>query len=160
MAVAPAWSATPTVPPPPVPPPGAPPDVQAAFVPGLRPAGQGAPVRPRRTVPTWVLVLLYLGAAVLLLLGLVYTVAAADPHLANQPGSGYSDAAVHSSATTFAVALLVVFAAQLISALGLTFNQPWGRVVATFVCLAWMVTLIGIPVSVLALTAIWRRSET
>jgi hypothetical protein len=159
VAVAPAWSATPTVPPPPVPPPGAPPEVQTVFAPGLRPAGHGVPVRPRRSVPTWVLVLLYVGAAVPFLLGVVYTVAAADPHLANQPGSGYSDAAVQSSATTFAVALLVVFAAQLIAALGLTFNQPWGRVLATFVCLAWMVTLIGIPVSVIALTAIWRRAE-
>lgn len=157
--LAPTWSATPTVPPPPAPPPGAPPEVRTVFGPGLHPAGHRIPARPRRTVPTWVLVLLYAGAAVPLFLGLVYTVAAADPRLANQPGSGYSDASVQTSATTFAVTLLVVFAAQLVAALGLTFNQPWGRVVATFVCLAWMVTLIGIPVSVLALSAIWRRTE-
>jgi hypothetical protein len=106
-----------------------------------------------------VLVLLYAGAAVPLFLGLVYTVAAADPRLANQPGSGYTDATVQSSATSFAVTLLVVFAAQLAAALGLTFNQAWGRVLATFVCLAWMVTLIGIPVSILALSAIWRRPD-
>ncbi len=159
LAVAPSWSATPTVPPPPAPPPGSPAEMRAVFGADLQPAAPRVPVQPRRMVPTWVLVLLYAGAAVPLLLGLVYTVAAADPRLANQPGSGYSDAAVQTSATTFAVTLLVVFAAQLISALGLTFNQAWARVVATFVCLAWMVTLIGIPVSVLALSAIWRRPE-
>lgn len=160
VAVASAWSATPTVPPPSVPPPGAPPEVRAVFGADLQPAGHRVPARPRRTVPIWVLILLYAGASLPLFLGLVYTVAAADPHLANRAGSGYSDASVQSSATTFAVTLLVVFAAQLAAAVGLTFNQPWGRVLATFVCLAWMVTLIGIPVSVLALSAIWQRSET
>ena len=133
--------------------------MRTVFGSGLQPAGHRIPARPRRSVATWVLVLLYAGAAIPLFLGLIYTLAAADPHLANQPGSGYTDATVQSSATTFAVTLLVVFAAQLIAALGLTFNQAWGRVVATFVCLAWMVTLIGIPVSILALSAIWRRSE-
>lgn len=155
VAVAPVWSATPTVPPPPAAPPG------ARTVYGPRP--QAAPLRtsPRskRAVPVWLLVLFYVGAVVPLFLGLDFVLAAVDPQLANRPGSGYTDAQVRSSATIFAAALLVVFVAQLVAAFGLTFNQGWGRVVATFVCLAWMVTLLGIPVSILALSTIWRRSE-
>lgn len=153
--VAPAWSPTPTVPPPP----SAPPGLRTIFGPGPGPAPRGASMRRKRPVPSWLLVLFYAGAAVPLFLGLIYTLAAADPHLANRPGSGFTDASVRSSATMFAVTLLIVFAAQIVGALGLTFNQGWGRVVATFVCLAWMLTLLGIPVAILALTAIWRRSE-
>lgn len=155
VAVAPAWSATPTVPPPP----GAPPGVRTVFGSGLQAAPRRTSVRRRRTVPVWLLVLFYAGAVVPLFLGLDFVLAAVEPHLANRAGSGYTDAQVQSSATMFAVALLVLFAAQLVGAFGLTFNQGWGRVVATFVCLAWMLTLLGIPVSILALSTIWRRSE-
>lgn len=160
--VAAAWSPTPTVPPPSVPPPLAPPPgMGTMFGPGVGPPLPlpVAPARPRRGFPVWVLVLFYAGSALPLLLGLIYTLAAADPHLANPPGSGYSDATVKSSATTFAVALLVLFVAQLVAAVGLTLQQAWGRIVATFVCLAWMLTVIGIPVSVFALAAIWRRAH-
>lgn len=155
VVVAPAWSATPTVPPPP----GVPPGIRAVFGPGPQPVARQAPARRRRPVPVWLLVLFYAGAAVPLFLGLDFVLAAAEPHLANPPGSGYTDAEVRSSATMFAVTLLVVFAAQLVAAFGLTFNQAWGKVVATFVCIAWMLTLLGIPVSILALSTIWRRSE-
>lgn len=157
--VAPAWSPTPTVPPPPAAPPAAPPQIRTVFGPGLQSSPHRATAGTRRQVPTWLLVLLYAGAAVPFALGLIYTLAAAEPGLANPAGSGFSDAAVQSSAIVFAITLLAVCAAQLAAALGLTFNQAWGRVVATFVCLAWMVTLLGIPVSILALSAIWRRSE-
>lgn len=149
--MAPAWSPTPTVPPPPSPPPG----MQTSFRAPVQVVG-GVPAR-RRAAAVWLLVLFYVGAVLPLLLGLIYIVAAANPHLANPPGSGYSDAMVQSSATTFAVILLAVCALQLVAALGLTLNQLWGRIVATFVCVAWMLTLIGLPVSVLALTSIWRR---
>lgn len=155
VAVAPAWSATPTVPPPP----GAPPAVRPVFGPGSQVAPPRASPRPKRAVPVWLLVLFYAGAVVPLFLGLDFVLAAVEPHLANRAGSGYTDAQVRSSATMFAATLLVLFAAQLVAAVGLTLNQGWGRLVATFVCLAWMVTLLGIPVSVLALSAIWRRSE-
>lgn len=155
VAVAPAWTATPTVPPPPEPPPG----IRTIFAPGLQGAPRGASMPHRRGAPVWLLVLLYAGAVLPLFFGLDFVLAAFEPHLANRAGSGYTDAQVRSSATMFAVALLVLFAAQLVAALGLTFNQPWGRVVATFVCIAWMLTLVGIPVSVLALSTIWRRSE-
>lgn len=155
VAVAPSWSATPTVPPPP----GVPPAVRPAYSPGMQVAPRGTAARRRRAVPVWLLVLFYAGAVVPLFLGLDFALAAADPHLANPPGSGYTDAQVRSSATMFAVTLLVLFAAQLVAAFGLTFNQAWGKVVATFVCIAWMITVLGIPVSILALTTIWRRTE-
>lgn len=150
--MSPAWSPTPTVPPPASPPQG----VGTVFGPGapmVRPAPAG-----RRSIPVWLLVLFWAGAVIPFLLGLIYVVAAANPHLANPPRSGYSDATVQSSATTFAVVLLVVCAAQVVGALGLTLNQLWGRLVATFVCVVWMLTLIGLPVSVIALSAIWRRT--
>ena len=133
--------------------------MQTVFGPVPQQAVPRVPARPKRAVPVWLLVLLYAGTAVPLFLGLDFVLAAADPHLANPPGSGYTDAEVRSSATMFAVTLLVISAAQLAAAFGLTFNQAWAKVVATFVCIAWMVTVLGIPVSILALAAIWRRSE-
>ncbi len=154
VAVAPAWSATPTVPPPP----GAPPATRAFFGPSVQ-AAPRAPARRKRAVPVWVLVLFYAGAALPLFVGLDFLLAAVEPQLANPPGSGYSDAQVRSSAVTFAIGLLSIVAAQLAAAFGLTFNRPWAKVVATFVCIAWMLTLLGIPLSILALTTIWRRTE-
>lgn len=156
VAVTRTWSATPTVPPPAGPPPPGIPATAGPLPPG---AAHVTPARRRRMVPLWLLILLYAGAAVPLFFGLDFVLAAVEPHLANGPGSGYSDAQIRSTSTVFAAVLLAQFAAQLVAALGLTLHQAWGKLVATFVCLVWMLTLLGIPVSIVALSAIWRRSE-
>ena len=103
--------------------------------------------------PGWVLVLFWLGAAVALLVAIVYAVVAASPGVA---GPGGDDARVRLPAAVIALCSASLFVGQLAAAVGLTGARPWARVLATLVCVAWCLTCLGLPLGLLALNAIWR----
>ena len=103
--------------------------------------------------PAWVLVLFWLGAALVLGLAVVYGVAAAFPDLAAQSGQGSK---VQVAATVVGLCAASVFVAQLLAVIGLTVGASWARPLATLVCVVWALTCIGLPVAVLAVNSIWR----
>ncbi|MGH7910747.1 MAG: hypothetical protein ACREOV_03415, partial [Candidatus Dormibacteraceae bacterium] len=99
----------------------------------------------------------WVGALVPLFFGLVYTIAALVPGLAEEPG--ISAAELQETAAFLAAALFMLVVVQVVGGIGLLLGRMWGRIVATVVCAVWMVTVIGIPLSVLALATMWRRTE-
>ena len=99
------------------------------------------------------LVLFWLGAAAVLVVALVYGVAAAYPDLAAQPGQRGN---LRVAATVVALCAGSLFAGQLLAVIGLTVGWPWARPLATLVCVAWALTCVGFPVALLALNSIWR----
>lgn len=112
--------------------------------------------RDGRMPPTWLILLFWVGCLVPLVLVLVYLVTwiAPDPELAKAAGSTPDQLQVTAAAVTlfFAVVLLL----QGAGAWALTSGRSWGRVLGSVVCALWMLTCIGIPVSVLGLIGIWR----
>jgi hypothetical protein len=48
-----------------------------------------------------------------------------------------------------------MFVLQLVATIGLLRRRPWGRTAATVACVAWALTCVGIPFSILALNALW-----
>ena len=92
-----------------------------------------------------------------LLIAIIYAVIAVDP-TADGAASGLSSADVQRSAVFLAICATVLLVLQLAAAAALTAGQPWGRLVATVVCALWMLTCVGIPVAVLALSTLWRRA--
>jgi hypothetical protein len=100
-----------------------------------------------------VLVLFWIGAAVVLGVAVVYGVAAAYPDLAAQPGQG---ARVRVAATVVALCAASLFAGQVVAVIGLTVGRPWARPLATLVCVVWALTCVGLPVALLTANSIWR----
>lgn len=49
-----------------------------------------------------------------------------------------------------------LFVAQLVASIGLTASRSWARPLATLVSVAWMLTCVGLLVSIPVLNAIWR----
>lgn len=117
-----------------------------------------APPRPPGRRPrVWLLLVFWIGSVVPLLIAIIYAVIAVDP-TADGGASGLNPADVQRSAVFLAVCATVLLVLQLAAAAALTAGQPWGRMVATVVCALWMLTCVGIPVAVLALSGLWRRS--
>lgn len=120
------------------------------------PAPQPRPVVGRRP-PLWLLLVFWIGSVLPLLIAVIYAVIAVDP-TADGGASGLSSADVQRSAVFLAVCATILLVLQLAAAAALTAGQPWGRLVATVVCALWMLTCLGIPVAVLALSALWRKA--
>lgn len=120
-----------------------------------QPGAAPAPSQSRRPAG-WVLVLFWLGAFGLLLVGVVYGVLAAAPDVAGQEADA---ARVRITALVVALCAGSLFVAQLVAAIGLTGGWPWARVLATLVSVAWCLSCLGIPVAVLTLNAIWRPRQ-
>jgi hypothetical protein len=120
--------------------------------PGAGPPRAPAPPRP----PVWVLVLFWIGTAAVLLVAVVYGVAAAFPDVAAQSGD---TGRVRVAATVVAICAGSLFVGQLLSTIGLTAGWPWARLLATLVCVAWALTCVGLPVALLALNSIWRAGR-
>ena len=119
-------------------------------------APQPAPATPAgelAAAPVWVLVLFWLGAALALLVAIIYGVLAASPDVAGQGGD---EARVRLPAAVIALCSVSLFAGHLAAAVGLTGGRPWARVLGTLVCVAWCLTCIGMPFGLLALNAMWR----
>ena len=103
--------------------------------------------------PVWVLVLFWIGAALVLGVAVVYGIAAAFPDLAAQPGQGGK---VRVAATIVALCAGSLLVGQLLAVIGLTVGWPWARPLATLVCVAWALTCVGFPLALLAVNSIWR----
>jgi len=103
--------------------------------------------------PIWVLVLFWLGTVASLAVALAYTLALVIPDL---PVEGVDPGQLRRVAGIVAAAAASLFVAQLIASVGLTLGRSWAKGMATLICVAWALTCLGLPLSVLALNAIWR----
>ena len=115
--------------------------------------GKRLPFSRGQVAPLWVLVLFWIGTAAALAVTLAYAVAVADPSL---PAQGVDPGQLRTVAGVVALLAGCLFAAQLVTSVGLTLGRPWARSMATLVCVAWALTCLGLPLSVFALSAIWR----
>jgi hypothetical protein len=115
--------------------------------------GKRLPLMRGQVPPTWVLVLFWLGTAGTLVISLVYTLALLIPDL---PAHGVDSRQLRAAAGVVAAVAGCLFVAQLVTSVGLTRGRSWAKGWATLVCVAWALTCIGLPLSVLALNAIWR----
>ncbi len=104
---------------------------------------------------TWVLVLFFAGAALAAVFALFYGAVLVSPDLAGaQPGLDARE--LRSAIVIVVLCAASLFVAQLAASIGLLRGRPWGRFLATLVCVAWALTCVGLPLSVLALNSIWR----
>ncbi len=117
-------------------------------------AGSAAGGRPA----PWVLLLFWLGTGALLVLALVYAALLASPDIAGTASAGADPGQVRVGATVVALCAVSLFLAQLAAAVGLTTGRAWARLLATLVCVTWCLTCLGLPLGLLALNSIWRRS--
>ena len=99
----------------------------------------------------------WIGSVVPLLIAIIYAVIAVDP-TADGGASGLSTGDVQRSAVFLAACATILLVLQLAAAAALTAGQPWGRMLASVVCALWMLTCVGIPVAILALSALWRKA--
>jgi hypothetical protein len=107
--------------------------------------------------PTWLIVLFWVGALVPAALAIGYLAAwiIGPPEVARASGS--TPEQVQGTAAVITVYFAAVLLLQCLGAWALTSGRPWGRILATVVCALWMLTCIGIPLSILGLFGIWRR---
>lgn len=100
--------------------------------------------------PWWILALFSVGAF-LMLYSAASTIA-----------SFYLDSTITAdpskvTAAYFVIAFsAVLLIAQLIAIIGLARNRGWGRMAATIACAGWVLTCIGIPLSIVVLRELWR----
>ena len=99
------------------------------------------------------LVLFWLGTVASLAVALAYTLALVIPDL---PVEGVDPGQLRRVAGIVAAAAASLFVAQLITSVGLTLGRSWAKGMATLICVAWALTCLGLPLSVFALSAIWR----
>jgi hypothetical protein len=114
--------------------------------------GKRLPLTRGQASPIWVLILFWLGTAAALLISLAYTLTL----LVDLPAHGVDPRQLRAVAGVVAAVAGCLFVAQLITSVGLTLGRSWARGWATLVCVAWALTCIGLPLSVLVLNAIWR----
>jgi hypothetical protein len=119
--------------------------------------GKRLPLTRGQSPPLWVLVLFWLGTAAALAVTLAYAVVLVIPDL---PTQGVDRSQFQAVAGVVAVLAGSLFVAQLITSVGLTLGRSWARGMATLICVAWGLTCVGLPLSVLALNAIWRPLKT
>lgn len=118
------------------------------LVPGAGPAPAAAPV--------WVLALLWIGMAGFTGLALGYGLVATGLVRFDPAVTGSNPATVRATAAVIAVCALSLSLAHLASAVGLMTGRPWSRPLATMTCGLWMLSCVGLPVGLLAISAMWR----
>jgi hypothetical protein len=101
-------------------------------------------------------VLLWIGAAGLLGVAALYAILALDVVPPDSVDPGVDPGAVRSLAALVAAAAASLAAGHAAAAFGLTTSRPWGRVIATMVCVVWALTCVGLPVGLLGVSAMWR----
>jgi hypothetical protein len=106
--------------------------------------------------PVWLLVLLWLGAAGLLWVAIVYLAIAVDVVPAGALGGGADIRSARGPAGLVAACAASLSAGHLAAALGLMRSRPWGRTLTTMVCVVWALTCVGLPVGLLGISAMWR----
>jgi hypothetical protein len=114
--------------------------------------------RSRAGADVWVLVVFGVGAAVSGAGAFLYAALAIDP--IGAPNSTLDPAVLRTGATILAAALGILCVAQVIAVAGLARGREWGRIAATVACVAWCLTCVGLPLSIVVLNSIWRRKAT
>ena len=104
----------------------------------------------------WLLVLMGLVAPLATAAAAVYGIVAIDP--ATPATGGLDPGSVRSLSAALAIGLLGLAVLHGAAFIGLWRDREWGRVAATIACVLWALTCIGLPLALLALNAIWKRS--
>jgi hypothetical protein len=120
------------------------------------PLGGGAPGLGE---PVWVVVLLWLGAAGLVVVAMIYGSVASGLVAVAAVTPGNDPATVRTTAAVFAVGAASLAVAHVAAAVGLMGRRTWARPLATLVCVSWGLTCVGLPVGLLAINAIWRARQ-
>ncbi len=118
----------------------------------------GEPGARGRPVPGWLLVLFLVGIAATGLVALVYAAILVAPDLP-AARSGVTPPQLRVGAALLSALSTALFLLQLLATIGLLRRRSWGRILATAACVAWALTCVGIPFSVLALTTLWRTPQ-
>lgn len=103
-------------------------------------------------------VLLYFGCLVEALLAAVYGYIYANPSLLtlhSYPGTTVAD--LKAASLWIAVTAAATLPVQALGTWLWSRGLLAGRILLTLVCLAWALTVIGIPISLLVLVLVWRR---
>ncbi len=111
-------------------------------------------------VQAWLLALFALGAALTAVVGLAYSLWVAFPQLAGPAPATQPQVdpdALRRLAIGMAAAGWILSALNTVALVGLARGRAWGRWIATAACVGWLLTCIGIPVSILVLVNLWRR---
>lgn len=117
----------------------------------------GEPAPRGGAAPAWLLVLFLLGVALSALVALLYAAALAAPDLGGAAaGNGVSVPELRVGSAIVTLLAAAMFVLQLVATIGLLRRRRWGRAAATVACVAWALTCVGIPFSILALNALWR----
>ena len=115
----------------------------------------GAPQpQARRGVRAWVLVAFAVGIVVSAVGAIIYSAVAIAP---GQAATNMDPAVIRTGSILLAGALAALCVVQSVAIAGLLRGREWGRVVATVACVAWSLTCVGLPVSIVVLNSIWRR---
>ena len=111
---------------------------------------------PRPAAPVWLQVLLWLGAGALFWITVTYLAFAAGLISPAAVGAGADAGTLRGAASVIAVCAGSLAVAHAIAGFGLAANRPWARTFTTLVCVVWAITCIGMPVGLLAISAMWR----
>lgn len=95
-----------------------------------------------------------LGIAVSAAVGVLYAAFAVDPV---RTTSNLDPATLRTGSAILAAAMGVLCILEAAAIAGLVRGRNWGRIAATIVCVAWSITCVGIPISILVLNSIWRN---
>lgn len=110
-------------------------------------------------MPVWVLVVVWLVTAGLAWIALLYAVVAAGAVPPEELGQGPDAPTLRATAAIVALIATSLCLAHLAAAIGLTGGWGWARPLATIVFVTWALTCVGLPLALLALTAMWRPSR-
>ena len=104
----------------------------------------------RSAAPWWILALFSVGAFLML-----YSTASTGASLYLEPSIGADPSKVTAAylIIAFSAVLSVV---QVVAIAGLAMKREWGRMAATLACAGWVLTCIGIPLSIVVLRELWR----
>ncbi|MDQ6773798.1 MAG: zinc ribbon domain-containing protein [Candidatus Dormibacteraeota bacterium] len=121
----------------------------------------GAPLAPAAgaaTVALWVLVLFWVGTPLALLIAGAYALALGSPDLAARAAGQQRIDPTQLQGLIVAIVIWagLLFACQLAASVGLTLGRAWARVLGTIVAVAWSLTCIALPISILVVVFLWR----
>ena len=111
---------------------------------------------PLAMAPVWLLAVLWLGAGLLFAVAALYTALALGAAPREAMPAGTDPATLRAGAALVAALAASLATAHAAAALGLMNGRPWARPFTTMVCVVWGLTCVGLPLSVLAINALWR----
>ena len=105
----------------------------------------------RTTAPAWWVFALFSVGAFLTFYSAVSMVASfyLDPTLSTDQSKRFAGYLVVAFSS-------LLWGAQIAAIIGMARSRPWGRLLATVACAGWVLTCVGVPVSILVLRELWR----